>query len=190
MFILINWVRVGFKAWAGWFSPRQLHLLWAISLANYSPFIIFSISYFLWSAWMFRHTLLSKRSRNWWKRMSGWTSPSEQCSQSRHWALTWLSSPLLVHKGETGTFWQVCDVACDVCDVFSCLLPGERIPNDTSPSSNTGRLRQPKLDVSWSSLPFLSTRGDFPSVLSNWLKRCFRNFFSLSIVLIKNSLPP
>lgn len=177
MFILINWVRLGFKAWAGWFSPRQLPLLWAISLANYSSFIIFSISYFLWSAWMFGHTPLSKRSRNWWKRMSGWTSPSERCPRNRHRALTCLSSPLLVHEGETGTFWQVCDVTCDVCDVFSCLLPDERLPNDTSPSSNTGRLRQPKLDVSWSSLPFLSTRGDFPSVSSPTDWRGFLGIF-------------
>lgn len=129
------------------------------------------------------NTLLSKRSRNWWKRMSGWMSPAEWCLQNSH--LVVLTSACT--QGRNRNFWQVGDMG--VCVIFlmyfhfyfqmrRCLM--------TSPSPNRGRLRQPKLDVSWSSLPFLTTKGDFPSVLSSWLKRGFFGiFFSLSIVLIK-----
>lgn len=188
MSVLINWVRFGFKAWVcSWMIFTQKTLLWAISVANNSPFIVFSISYFLWSIWMFGHTLLGKRSRNWWKRMSGWMSPAEWCPQNTHLAV--LTSACTQGRNLLASLW-LSHMVCDIFDVFSLLLPDEKMPGDISLIQQR-KVKAARAGCVMELLPFLTTKGNFPLVLSNWLRRFSRNFFfSLSIVLIKSSLPP
>lgn len=136
--------------------------------------IIINIYYFILSILPFGRTLLSKISsgREW---VVGYQSPARGCPQCRHQELIRLPSPLFIHMGKRNF------LARDFCDVFSHLLSDEVMSGDTFPSANAGRVRQTSLDVLWSSssLPFHTTRGDFPSLLSNWLKRFFRNFLFL-----------
>lgn len=57
--------------------------------------------------------------------------------------------------------------ACDSGDVFSRLLSDEMTPGDTSPSSSSGRLREPRLDAYGAAACYLSLPQEGISLLSS-----------------------
>lgn len=57
--------------------------------------------------------------------------------------------------------------ACDSGDVFSHLRSEEMMPGDTSPSSSSGRLREPRLDGCGAAACYLSLPQEGISLLSS-----------------------